>query len=183
MTRGNVGSHIYSVRNVFLTFLLDFTVNLQVIGSSVLFTGSGFQLIEGIFKLSLLILHHGFISLLISVPPKPELVPCYVMLHHNAANTDPYIFHINPLYVHHIVWVESYPVMWKVNLCSMPLSDIHFDFIVFSLVSVWATFVMHDTGPRRQSFSHIDCQIYIEHYMVQLGLVLSVLSGDITFCR
>ena len=48
----------------------------------------------------------------------------------------------------------------------MPLSDIHFDLSICSLVSVWATFVMHDTGPGRQSFSQIDRQIYIENYMV-----------------
>jgi hypothetical protein len=88
------------------------------------------------------------------------------MLHHDAANVDPYIFHIIPLYVCHIAWVESCLVTWRVNLCSMPLSDIHFDWSIFSLVSVWATFVMHDTGPGRQSFSQIDCQIYIENYMV-----------------
>jgi len=35
----------------------------------------------------------------------------------------------------------------------MLLIDIHFDLSIFILVSVWATFVMHDTGPGRQSFS------------------------------
>jgi hypothetical protein len=141
----------------------------NVIGCSVLFTGSGFQLIEGTFKFSLLIVHHGFISLLISVPPEHDLVPCYVILHHDSANAGPYIFHIISLYVHYMVWVESCTVTWRVNLCSMPLSDIHFDLSIFSLVSVWETFVMHDTGPGRQSFSQIDCQIYIENYMVTIS--------------
>ena len=51
----------------------------------------------------------------------------------------------------------------------MPLSDIHFDLSMFSSLSVWATFVMHDTGPGRPSFSQIDCQIYIENYMVLIS--------------
>ena len=69
----------------------------------------------------------------------------------------------------------------------MPLSDIHFDLCIFSSVSVWATFVMHDTGPGRQSFSHIGCQIYIENYRVIIsgttGPCSSVLSGDITYSQ
>jgi hypothetical protein len=48
---------------------------------------------------------------------------------------------------------------------------------IFSFVSVWATFVMHDTGPGRQSFSQSDCQIYIENYMV----IISGATGTCSF--
>jgi hypothetical protein len=69
-------------------------------------------------------------------PSEPELVPCYVVLHHNAANTGPYILHITPLYVRHIARVKLSPVTRRVNLCNISLSDIHFDLSIFNFGSV-----------------------------------------------